>query len=273
MLRLLRSLLVIMAFLIQRDKQNMGQSIASLRTLLHRYSTYDTSMLYSTSATRCSFYCKSYTRFPPMFGFDPNGQSTAFNTFSTGGSGAINYVPTHPITYFGMMYGGFSGGVNYAANVSSDLYPSIGEVHVQRYNLTTESTFRLGSENNSISTGNGKNASLRLYNMNILSNCTAGAALTNTITNGTINWMAPMMLPTNFCYPDATSSINGNTYDGTDRECSFLTAFVKQAAANTVSSQLSFTTYAGTAPDFNLFWFLCCPTLDYYLVVPNTNVG
>lgn len=257
----------------ERYKQNMGQAIASLRTLLHRYSIYDTSMVGPSSATRCVYYSKSYTRLPPMFGFDPNGQSTAFNTFSTGGIGNINFVPTHPITYFSMMYGGFSGGVNYAVNVSHDLTPSLGEVRVQRYNITTEQSFRLGAANGAVSTTNSKNSSLRSYNLNILSNCTGGAALTNTMTNGTLNWMAPMMLPTNFCYPDTTFSMTGNSSDGTDRECSFLTAFVKQTTANTTSNQVSFTTYAGTAPDYNLIWFLCCPTLDYYLQVPNSDLA
>lgn len=252
----------------ERYKQNMGQGIFSLRTLLHRYSRYDTSMVELSSATRCILFNKSFVRFPPMFGYDPNGLSLA-NDLLTATTSQFNFTPTHPITYFGMLYAGFSGGVNYVTNVSKDLIPSLGQISVQRYNTSTAASSRRGINTSNTDFAASTTNSIRWYNLTNLSHGTAGEALTNTMTNGSLNWYQPMMLQTNLNYPDATTSMTGNTYDGTDRECSYMSALVHQySASSSASNNTAFINYAGTAPDFNLFWFLCCPTIDYYVSVP-----
>jgi len=246
---------------------NFGERIVSLRALLHRYSLYDTSCLDRQSATRCSLYAKSYSRLPPMFGFDPNGKSTA-NKALVVGTANFNFTPTHPLTYVSMMYGSFRGSVNYIANASCDLYPYIGDIRVQRITDSTRNGDRVGTQTAGINTATTKSAFLRFLNFSVPAHGDAGAAFTNTQTNGSLNWNYPMMSSVNWNFADATYSNNGNVYDQTDRECVLMEAYVKQATANTVTDSVTFNTYAGTGPDFTCLWWLCCPTLDYYSAIP-----
>lgn len=246
---------------------NFGEKIVSLRSLLHRYSLYDVSCLDRSSATRCALYSKSYTRLPPMFGYDPNGTSTA-NKLLVVGTSNFNYTPTHPLTFVAMMYGAFSGSVNYYVNAGADLYPYIGDVRVQRISDNTLASYRAGIASHTINTATTKSAFNRFMNMSNIPAATGGGTFTNSQTNAAINFNYPMMASTNWNYTDPTKSNIGSGADQTDKECVLLEAYVKQSTANTVSDSLTFSTYAGSGPDYNCLWWLCCPTLDYYSVIP-----
>jgi hypothetical protein len=247
---------------------NFGERIASLRALLHRYSLYDVSTMEKQGDTRVSLFTKSFTRLPPMFGFDPNGKSVA-NKLLVAGNSNFNYTPTHPITYFSAMYGGVRGSVNYNANTSVDLYPYIGDIRVQRLNAETRANDRIGKYDSGLVTGGSKNAAVKYLNMQTPHYATAGAAFTNSQTNGSLNWNYPMMTGINMTYPDPNSSINGNTKDQSDLECTLMEVYVKQNLANSVTDVFTLTSYAGTGPDFTCLWWLCCPTIDYYVSIPN----
>lgn len=249
---------------------NVGERVVSLRTLLHRYSLYDYSTVAKQTSTRFSTYAKSYSRLPPMFGYDPAGLSTANKIKALTGTFNFNYTPTHPITLIAMMYGAFRGSVNYIANISSDLTPYIGDVYVQRLTDSALPTFKRGAYNiNVVSGGTTSNA---LYYMNtgfgFNAYGTAGSCFTNTQTNGSINWSMPHMSYTNFSYCDPYYSIAGNSEDETNRECSVLSVRVVQQVANTTTETFAVTTHAATGPDFTCLWWLCCPTLDYYEIYP-----
>ena len=77
-----------------------------------------------------------------------------------------------------------------------------------------------------------------------------------------------MMSGVNLTYPDPSSSNNGNSNDQTNQECTFMEVYMKQNVANTVTDVFTLTTYAGTGPDFTCLWWLCCPTVDYYVTIP-----
>lgn len=252
----------------ERFALNFGESIVSLRSLLHRMSLYDTSCPGDSTATAYFRYQKSYSRLPPMFGYDPNGLSLA-NKSLTVGTAAFNFVPTHPITYISMMYGAFRGGVNYTANVGSDLYPSISDIRVHRINDNSEYDDRRGrvalNQN-----GSANISTLCRFLNNTSETGTAGAAFTNSSTNGAISWNMPHMSCINWNYPDPTYSMRGNTWDETDYECSLLEILFKQSTANTVSRAATIATFAGTGVDFTCLWYLCCPTLDYYIDIPTS---
>jgi hypothetical protein len=250
----------------ERYKQNMGEAFLSLRTLLHRYSLYDISFPGPTSTSLCSVFGKSFSRLPPMYGFDPLGLSFGNRTVAASGSAPFNFTPTHPLTYFSMMYGGYKGGVNYVANVSNDLYPYVGDIRVVRRTEGTVPADRRGRWITSISSSNALVLAPAAFNS--LDTGTAGSATTNGLTNGTLSWNQPMALPTNFCYPDATTANSGNFFDQTTQECSYLTALVKQSTNSTSTAGLTFTNYAAAGVDYTLLWLLCCPTLDYYTVLP-----
>jgi len=256
-----------------RYDQNMGQAVVSLRTLLHRYSIYDVSCDQTSTATRAYIFTKSYTRNPPSFGYDPSGLSTANNISSGSGTSPFNYTPMHPISYFANLYGAFTGGVNYVANTSVDLSSSIGDVRVSRNNITTLATARAGANTAGLNSNNGVNYSRYWYNFFSPQYGLAGSAYTNTMTNGSLNWYAPHMLETNWCYTDPTYAIAGNADDETTNECTYLQAFMKQNVSGATSNLFSLTSYAGTGVDYNLLWLICCPTIDYYVSMPPTPAG
>ncbi len=254
----------------ERYSLNFGERIVSLRSLLHRYSVCDYSVVAKQASTKYSLFSKSFSRLPAMFGYDTNGLST-FNKILAGvGTANFNACPTHPITYVSMMYGGMRGSVNFISNISSDLTPYIGEVTVQRINDNTLSSYRRGLYVTNVNTG--VTVSNDLYNIcngyGVNAYGAAGAAFTNTQTNGCVSWNMPHMSQAIITYPDPTFSITGNSFDETTRECSLLTIKVNQTTANTNTDSLMVTTYAASGPDFTCLWWLCCPTLDYYETYP-----
>jgi len=251
----------------ERYALNFGERVASLRTLLHRYSLYDTTSVPPDAATRTAIFRKSYSRHPPMFGFDPNGW-TNLNKALTAGTAFGTVSPTHPITYVEMMYGASTGSVNFIVNPSVDLYPYLGDVRIQRITDSSRSGERNGGIVGSINTGTTQGQYNRFLNMTVVSGATAGGALTNTQTNACVNFNYPMMTGTNFNYTDPTKYQTGNGADQSNRECVVLEAYIKQATASTVTTMATFTTYAATGVDFNCLWWLCCPTLDYYVAIP-----
>lgn len=251
----------------ERFALNFGESIVSLRNVLHRSSIYDVSTPFASSATRFAWYGKSYSRLPPMFGYDPNGLSGANRILAGAGSAQFNFVPTHPITYVAMMFGAFRGGVNYTANVSADLYPYIGDIRVQRMTDTTLSANRRGRVTGTQNTGVASSTTSRfLYEA--YGQADAGAAFTNSQTNGAISWNQPQLSGVNFNFTDPTYAMTGNTADQTDLECSLMEILLKQQTANTVTELTTITTYAGSGVDFTCLWWLMCPTLDYYTALP-----
>ncbi len=251
----------------QRYALNFGESVKSLRNVLHRMSIYDTSTPYASTATRFSWFAKSFSRLPPMFGYDPQGQSTASKILAASGNAPFNYVPTHPLTYVAMMYGAFRGGVNYTANVSSDLYPYVGDVRVQRITDSTNALERRGRTTGTQNAGVTASATTRFLNFTYGAG-QGGAAFTNSQTNGAISWNQPHLSGVNFNFTDPTYAIQGNTADQTDVECSMLEILFKQATASTVTDVSTITTYAGSGVDYTCIWWLMCPTLDYYTSLP-----
>lgn len=255
----------------QRYHMHFGEQVASLRTLLHRYSLYDVTPVPLSAATRAFIFNKSYSRHPPMYGYDPNGKSTA-NNLLVGGTSNFNYTPTHPITYVEMMYGASTGGINFVVNTSLDLFPHIGDIRVQRITDSSRNGDRSGNLGANINAGTSASFYNRFLNTRdggSTAACTGGAAYTNTQTNSSINWNYPMMTPFNFNYTDPSKYVLGMDTDGTSRECTLMETLVKQDVANTVSKSLSFSTFAGTGTDYNCLWWLCCPTLDYYTSIPS----
>lgn len=246
---------------------NFGESIVSLRNVLHRMSLYDCSTPFASSATRFAWFGKSYSRLPPMFGYDPNGQSTASKILAGSGSAPFTFAPTHPLTYVAMMYGAFRGGVNYSANVSADLYPYVGDVRVQRITDSTNNLERLGRTTSSQNAGVAASATTRFINLSYGAG-QGGAAFTNTQTNGALSWNQPQLSGVNFNFTDPTYSMNGNPADQTNLECSLLEILFKQSTASTVTDVATITSYAGSGVDYTCLWWLMCPTLDYYTSLP-----
>lgn len=257
----------------ERYGLNFGERIVSLRQLLHRMSVYDIMPFNHKSFTKYGSFKKSFTRIPPMHGWDPSAKLTGKSVAQTvvdptvGHRENYHFPRTHPITYVAECFGGYRGGVNFICNISCDLYPSIGHIQVSRMTNDNEADFKLGDFNATVlNTGTNGNTVLRYLNTS-LSAGRSGAAFTNTMTNGSIMWNFPDMNGAIMCYPDSRHTLTGNANDLTVYQGCMLEMLVKQQTSTTVTDIGTITTYCGTGPDFNLLWFICCPTLYYGLVV------
>jgi hypothetical protein len=252
----------------QRYGMNFGEAVASLRTLLHRMSMYDAVPINGSSFTRWGFFRKSYSRLPPVFGYDPLGLSGANKTV-TAGTAQFNFVPTHPIAYLAFAFAGFRGSVNYTAAVAVETAPP-GTITAQRVTDSTVANARRGIYVNNLNTGGTSSAANRSLNATSFVG-QAGAALTSSSSNSILSWNYPDENGAILAYTSPYYSMVGNSADWTDSQGNVLEVLVKQSVANTVTDIGTVTTYAGTGPDFNLLWFICCPTVDYYSAYPTST--
>ncbi len=248
---------------------NFGERVVSLRTLLRRYSLYDTVMPTPSSATRFARVVKSFSRLPPMYGFDPNGASLATGLVNSGVSFAFNAVPTHPITYVSMMYGAMRGGVNFIVNSGDGLNSTLTDMRVQRVQGTTAPTYRRSAT--VLSANDTSSASAVASALNIgWPAYTGGATFTNGDTNGAMSFYYPQMNGCSFYYSDPTYSMTGNSTDLTVDETVLFDSIVRQKTTSTTTASAMLTTYAAIGVDFTCLWLLCCPTMDYYSANPTT---
>lgn len=250
----------------ERYALNFGESIKSLRTVAHRMTLNEVSAPSDNAFSQFAIWTKSISRHPPMYGFDPNGKSTANKTFTAGGTAPFNFTQTHPLTYISMMYGAVRGSVHFSANCGADLTPYVADISVSRMTTTTDNINRRGRYTSTLNSGSSQSVIAAF--MNNRDTCGAGAAFTNSQTNGILSWVYPHMGPHNFNFCDPTYSNIGNPNDGTDLECNSLNVLLKQTTANTVSRTFSNTLYAGSGVDWHCIWLLACPTLDYYGAKP-----
>lgn len=251
----------------QRHALNMGEAIVSLRQLLHRMSNYDVSFTGSNTFTKAGIWAKTFTRFPPSYGYDPVGKSTAVSLLG-GSNKSFNFTPMHPIAYIGNMFAGYRGSVNFINNIECDTTPSLAKAIVVRNTFSSDNTYKRGNWLSTLNTGATGSAQAAFFNDSQRTNCLAGGAITNTITNGALQWTFPDINASNFFIASPELSISGSSEDLSSSESCCLSLLVKQTTANTVTDTITVSTFAGTGPDFTLLWFLCCPTIDYYVSTP-----
>jgi hypothetical protein len=254
---------------VNRYDVNFGERVVSLRTLLRRYSLYDFSVTpINNTVDRLYKFNKSYTKLPPMYGFDPLGQQLATGLVNTAASFSFNAVPTHPITLIGMMYGALRGGVNYIINPSDGRLSVLSDTRVQRVTTDTYSQYRSGGIAATANTTDATSVAKDSFTKGFPTYA-AGAAMTNGQTNGVLSVYYPQMSSTTFYYPDPTLSMGGNANDQTDRECILLDVILKpNGTAENVTRTFTVSSYAAIGTDFSASWLLCCPTLDYYVSAP-----
>jgi len=250
----------------QRYLQNYGTANVSLRTLLHRMSLYDITTPFSQNFTRFGWWRKTFTRLPPSFGFQNNGNVNATKLLTSGTAPCI-FPQTHPITYISCMYGGYRGSVNYVANIEQDLLPSVGHVRVSRIAGLTSPTWYRGAMVTTQNTATNSGNTTRFLSI-LPDQGNAGSAITNTMTNGSISWNLPDMNNWNFNYANPSDLMSNNVADGTPFQGCALNLLLKQTTGGASTELLTVTSYAGTGPDFNCLWALCCPTIDWYVSVP-----
>jgi len=249
-----------------RHLLNFGEPVVSLRALLHRYSMYDVSVPDLTSVKKFFRFVKSYHNMSPTFGFDPKGMMKATKVVGTG-SAPYTCSNTHPMIYVAMLYGAYRGGTNFIVNTGEGVYSALVDTRVQRITTSHQGDFSLGKNYSDITDTDTKSTTLAWLNKQF-TQYEGGATFTNDKVNPSLSFYLPTMNQYAFNFPDATSIIDGNQFDGSHRTCVLLDSIIRQTSANTSSSLATFTCYAGAGADFNCHYLLCCPTIFYYASYP-----
>lgn len=250
---------------------NFGESVLSLRKLLHRSQITDTVMLPNSTGSGTTVYRKGYLRMPftPGFCSHPMGP-VANKVVAASGTADYAYNTMHMLPYISGMYLGYRGSTNFTVTLNTP-QNVVGDMRVVRITDTgaiTPTNRWISVAASVLATANVSVRALRLNELNMTRDGLAGAAISSSGPSPSLQFSIPDVNNRNFSFVDPDAYIEGSPFDGTDQTGAILTL----TAANTTSADSyntsTLTTAVGAGPDFTCLYFLCCPTVDYLLGDP-----
>jgi hypothetical protein len=256
------------AVLPERYGVNMGECVASLRSLLHRQTLYSTRAA-TDSLTGSLIFNTALKRLPASPGFDSSAFVNATKIVAASGVSPFNYVNMTPLTWVTTAFCGYRGSTNYTITPCANGTPSVDRVNVFRSTNATDASVLayLSLITTVTATTNGS----KLPQQNYWSTArtdgvegSGGAAITATRTNGSVMFNFPNYNKNNFARADPTLLYLGTSLDDTRNENVGVELWLDSTV--TPASRFSLSIYTGAGPDFNPVFFLCCPTIDYTLV-------
>lgn len=256
----------------ERYAQNYGECVGSLRNVLHRSVLCDVVPIPDTT-NLFNLVRKVYKRMPYTPGYDPNAATSANKIIAASGTAtyAFNLMPHVP--YIAGMFLGYRGSVNYTVTPSSDFYGSIDDFSVSRNtDYLPTALGRFVETFNTITHAATTSAKALFLGRNRIQDGTAGAAITATRTNGSLQFNLPDYNNYNFSLVDPATYVLGTTVDGTRTQSAVLWMNVKNptAAVKSNTDCLTISSYIAAGPDFTCLFFLCCPTLYSSNAQPTT---
>jgi hypothetical protein len=250
---------------------NFGESIHSLRKLLHRMVIMDTVPLPVGVASAYNVYRKGLLRMPYSPGYYTGSTFlTQANGVVTAGAKRYAFNTMHPMVWVSSMFVGYRGSANFCVTTNSPkVVPNdirfIRTTDVDALTITNRfcalQTSILGSASQST-----KAAALDVVNFN--RNGLAGMAMISGSTNPTGVFNLPDYNCFNFSLCNPSAYVEGISADGTDRQGALV---VITSANTTATDELGYTTVItamGAGPDFTCIFFCCTPTIDWQLGDP-----
>lgn len=250
---------------------NYGESIHSLRKLLHRSVVMDTVPLPTGAASSYNIYRKGLCRMPYCPGYTPVAFPTqATKKVAASGNAPYAFNTMHPLVWVAGMFVGYRGSTNFCLTTNS---PQITPDDI-RFTRATDSaaitatnrvivlqTSILGSASLSV-----KCAGLDV--INYTRNGLAGYALTSSSSSPSGIFNFPDYNNCNFAYCNPEAYIEGAVVDHTDEQAVVATVTSANATATDEIGYTTLMTSVGAGPDFTCIFFLCCPTVDYLIGDP-----
>lgn len=246
---------------------NYGESLLSLRKLLHRSSVVDTVPLPNGLGNATNVYRKGIFRIPYTPGFVPTSWPTSASKVvdtTLGGSANYAFNTMHPIPFVASMYVGTRGGVNYTLTVNSPkvVPDDIRVVRIDDTGGVTPTNRVVSLQTSILGSASLSTKCSRLGAYYYTRDGTAGMALTSARAAPSVQFCIPDYNSCNFTLVNPASWVEGSSVDDTDTQGALVTLNI----ANTTSTdEIGFSTVitnAGTGVDFTCFYFLCCPTID-----------
>lgn len=249
----------------QRNLVHFGERVMSVRQILRRYSMVNVDYVAApASADFLVVYQKTFTKMPPMYGYDPHGLNSAKGLVVPGSNFPFNFTQPHPLNWFSPAFVARRGSINWTFN--TDFTQPQAHLRVIR----TPDLLHTNPGPLSVTNQVGSGATASSISAGALA-CIPGAggsALVSQYTNAGLNVQCPMYTFTRFQSTNPSYTMNPSSQDGGDGD-----TYVLEVASDVVSKPSNgglLWTYAAAGTDFGLHFFLNVPTwILYDTVVPN----
>lgn len=259
----------------------VGETIASLRTLLHRASYFHREFLgnpYSASGVYnlAGYYSliNYVPRFPTDYGYNGEGTNWATGIVS-GTKKQFQYSPNHPLSWLGNCFVGHRGGIVHHYNVSRNGFELCDELKVERdpRSWVLYNTRQAVNRYNAGPTGAGSNSSLARSPMTTATGNVRrdvigqrGMAMTNMHTQAALSAISPYYSKWKFrpSYVATRDVVSGVS----EMESMKVVASMRCGSTGT-STDVGWpilTIYMAGAVDFDLIYFVCVPAYFVFSV-------
>jgi hypothetical protein len=243
-----------------RNRVYMGEQVRSLRSLLRRSNLLDVATP-GSNTTDFGAWALTQRRYPPHFGYDFNGIHAAKGVTNPATTYAINFVSVTPYHYISNCFIAQKGAMHWHYNWDG---PNDTTIRVSRLVSNPSSSVQfVGAAPGSYSV----NAQTIARN---IAGTAGGAALINQKTIAGVSVSMPNYTVYKFQTTDPTRFVAGSSLDGSDSEAFRVEINNNGPVQNLNVGRLE--RYFGVGTDFNLYFFLNCPTLHVYNAANMTAV-
>jgi len=204
-------------------------------------------------------------RLPLYPGYDPNGIHDARNNADTANV-PYNFVPWNPTTWLSTCFVGNRGSIHWTANIfgTSNTMAYLGR------GTTSNLALLASNANATFSSVLDKWITPRTWSVDPNAGMN-GFAITNTGTQSSLNLSAPFYSRFKFISNSVTTRTQGSSIDETTHDSIELRTVRLPTSEDTPDSKAIIHMFCSAGTDFNLIFFLNCPTLYYYDAVPNAG--
>lgn len=247
---------------VHRSRLFFGENVRSLRVLLRRSNFLD-ALVPTSNTTNLGYWRVNQTRFPPYYGYDPNGMAFAKGITVPASDFGFNFCATTPWHFITNCFVAQRGSMHWHYNWEG---PSPVTVRTSRNtNGVANTVTYVGA-----TSGNFNKNSSTLFENTLPT--TAGSALTNQLTNAGMSISIPNYSVFKFESTDIRNSTKpvstGGMYDGSYYEGMFVEILNNGAVEDLSKGRLE--RYFSVGTDYSVYFFLNCPTMTYYSgVVPS----
>lgn len=245
----------------ERNRVYLGEHVRSLRTILRRSTLLDVTVP-ATNATNLGYWRFTQYRYPPHYGYDPNGYGSAKGITVPASNFPFNFVIPSAYHLVSLCFVGQKGAMHWHYN-----WDGANDV-TMRVSRQTSNVATVGPAYVGITAGTAS-ANMNSF-MSNSANTSPGTAVVNQKTNAGLSVSMPNYSV--FKFQSTKSSMgtfpNDNLNGASTYEQHLLDVNNNGAVQNLNVGRLE--RYFSIGTDFNLYFFLNCPTM--YAVFPGSLV-
>ena len=207
----------------ERYAVNMGECVASLRSLLHRQTLYQVRTAADTAASGNLRLRTAFKRFPAVPGYNTASNISATRVTVATGTSSFVFTEMTPLAWVTYAFCGFRGSFNWTLAFNSATSEGVDNIQVYRSGATsqfqflTQDNMPTGTTVAKISGYNGYSVAPGQVNGDAMA---GGGAITSTRTNNSVMINVPNYNKNNFARAVPGESYLGTAADDTDTHLS-----------------------------------------------------